>query len=97
MVTIALTNAPLSLRGELTKWLLEPKAGVFVGNASALVREKLWAKVCKNQSVTDGAIMIYTTNSEQGYAVLIHGDPQRTIEDFEGVQLVKFQEFRDNF
>lgn len=97
MVIITMANAPLSLRGELTKWLVEPKAGVLVGNVSALVRAKLWEKVCKSQGITDGAIMIYTTNSEQGYAILIHGDPLRTIEDFEGIQLVKFQENRDNF
>lgn len=97
MVIIAMTNAPLSLRGELTKWLLEPKAGVLVGNVSALVREKLWEKVCNAQGVEDGALMIYTTNNEQGYAILIHGDPVRTTEDFEGVQLVKFQENREIF
>ncbi len=92
-----MTNAPLSLRGELTKWLVEPKAGVLVGSVSAIVREKLWQKVCEAQSIVDGAIMIYTTNNEQGYAVLIHGDPLRTIEDFEGIRLVKFQENRDIF
>lgn len=92
-----MTNAPLSLRGELTKWLVEPKAGVLVGNISAIVREKLWQKVCESQSTANGAVMIYSTNNEQGYGILIHGDPLRTMEDFEGVQLVKFQANRDIF
>ena len=34
------------LRGELTRWLLELKAGVFVGRVSAMVRERLWATAC---------------------------------------------------
>ena len=36
-------RVPQSLRGELTRWLLELKAGVFVGRVSAMVRERLWA------------------------------------------------------
>jgi CRISPR-associated protein Cas2 len=27
-----LEKVPTSLRGELTRWMLEPKSGVFVGN-----------------------------------------------------------------
>ena len=48
MVILLLERVSPSLRGELTRWLLEPKAGVFVGNVSALVREKLWTKACKS-------------------------------------------------
>ena len=97
MVVIAMTNAPESLRGELTKWMIEPKAGVLVGSVSALVRDKLWEKVCRQQDSVNGAVMIYTMNNEQGYMLRLHGDPQRTVEDFEGVQLIKFQENRQFF
>ena len=31
MVVIVIDNAPEKLRGELTRWLLETKPGVFVG------------------------------------------------------------------
>ena len=46
---IILEKVPKSLRGELSKWLIEPKAGVFVGKTSALVKDKLWEK-CVNKS-----------------------------------------------
>lgn len=65
MVVIVAHNIPTTLRGELTHWLFEVKAGVLVGNVSALVREKLWEKICAAQSLQDGALMIYTTNTEQ--------------------------------
>ncbi len=42
MIAMILESVALSLRGELTRWLLEPQAGVFVGNISAMVRHKLW-------------------------------------------------------
>ncbi len=42
MVVMILERVPESVRGELSLWMIEPKAGVFVGNLSALVRDKLW-------------------------------------------------------
>lgn len=45
MVVLVLERVPVSLRGELTRWLLEVRAGVFVGDVSAMVREKLWELV----------------------------------------------------
>jgi CRISPR-associated protein Cas2 len=47
MVVIILEKVPVRLRGELTRWLLELKAGVFVGKVSAMVRDKLWQRVCE--------------------------------------------------
>jgi CRISPR-associated protein Cas2 len=46
MVVIILESVPVSLRGELTRWMLELRAGVFVGSLSAMVRDKLWEMVC---------------------------------------------------
>ena len=47
MIIMILEKVPVSARGELTRWLLEPRAGVFVGHVSAMVRERLWEKCCK--------------------------------------------------
>ena len=47
MVVMLLEKVPTSVRGELTRWLLELRPGVFVGNISALVRDKLWDMLCK--------------------------------------------------
>ena len=45
MIVMVIERVPTSLRGELTRWLLEPRAGVFVCEVSALVRDKLWELV----------------------------------------------------
>lgn len=71
MVVISLSNCPLQLRGDLTKWLQEIDVGVYVGRLSARVREKIWERICDN--IKSGrAIMVYSTNNEQGYAILTH-------------------------
>lgn len=88
MVVLILECVPVGLRGELTRWLLEPKAGVFVGRVSAMVRERLWAKVCE-ESGTGGCIMVHSANTEQGYRILSSGRTSRTFGDFDGLQLVR--------
>jgi CRISPR-associated protein Cas2 len=88
MVVMVLENVRPRLRGELTRWFLEPKAGVFVGRVSALVRDKLWEKVC--MEIGDGGgVMIYSMNTEQGYLIKTCGKTRRQIEDFEGLLLVR--------
>lgn len=88
MVVLILENVPPALRGELTRWLLEPKAGVFVGNVSARVRDKLWHKTCR--SVRGGAaLMVYTTNTEQGFGLQSFGQTDRQIVDMEGLWLIR--------
>ena len=88
MMVLVLEKVPTSLRGELTRWLLELKAGVFVGRHSALVRDKLWEKACK-KARDGGCVMAYRTNNEQGYDIKIFGDYSRHVADYEGLQLIK--------
>jgi CRISPR-associated protein Cas2 len=88
MMVLILENVPPGLRGELTRWLLEAKAGVFVGKVSAMVRDRLWNKACA-ESRGGGCLMLHSTNSEQGYKILNWGKTSRSIEDFEGLLLVR--------
>jgi CRISPR-associated protein Cas2 len=88
MVVLILERVPQSLRGELTRWLLEPKAGVFVGRVTAMVRDKLWEKACSHAK-GGGCLMIHNSDNEQGYLIRSWGDTSRAIEDFEGLFLVR--------
>jgi CRISPR-associated protein Cas2 len=67
--------------------MIEPHAGVFVGSVSAMVRDKLWEKITKDDSET-GAALIYSSNTEQGFAVRTHGPTRRSVLDYEGLFLV---------
>jgi len=75
------------LRGSLTRWMLEVRAGVFVGKLTARVRERLWTKVCASKKA-GGCILLVRAATEQGFEILVHGDPSRSIIDMEGLQLV---------
>ena len=90
MVVFILENVCTSLRGELSRWLFEVKAGVFTGKVSALVRDELWKYIA--EKVGNGsALLIYAANNEQGFSARILGNRTRTLEDIEGVLLVKVQ------
>ena len=88
MLVIVMDNATEKLRGELTRWLLEVKAGVFVGKTSAAVRGKLWEKVRQDRELS-GALLIYSADTEQGFRLEMYGDPKRSVIDLDGLQLVK--------
>lgn len=81
-------NVPIGMRGELSRWLIEPRAGVFIGHVTALVRDKLWEKCC-NAIETGGIIQIWSTNNEQKFDVRVFGDMRREIVDYEGLRLVR--------
>jgi CRISPR-associated protein Cas2 len=77
-----------SLRGQLTRWLVQAQVGVFVGRVSARVRDLLWQRVCR--SVKDGvAILIHQADTEQGFLIQTCGKTSKSIEDFEGILLAK--------
>lgn len=88
MVILIVESVPPGLRGELSKWMLEPKAGVFVGTISAAVRDLLWQKACQ-EAGAGGCTMIYQTNTEQGFAIRSWGDTTREVEEWEGLFLVR--------
>src|SRR5260370_22548611 len=88
MVILMLERVPTRLRGELSRWMIEPRTGVFVGVLSALVRDKLWEKIQEN--VAGGAaLLIHSARTEQGFQVRTHGDPSRHPVDLEGLTLIR--------
>jgi len=89
MLVIVTELAPPRLRGYLAKWLLEVRAGVYVGKFSAKVREMLWETVLEN--IEDGnAVLAWATNTEAGYDIRTTGKNRRVPVDFDGMKLVKF-------
>ena len=88
MIVMILEKVPLRLRGELTRWLLEPRTGVFVGHVNAMVRDRLWQKCC-NARGSGGVVQMWSTNNEQHFAMRMNGDTSRRIVELEGLQLIQ--------
>lgn len=89
MLVIVVENVPARLRGRLAVWLLEIRAGVYVGKVSRRVREMLWNTVAKG---LDGgnAVMAWSTNSESGFDFVTLGGNRRTPVEMDGIKLVSF-------
>ena len=88
MTVLVLEKVPASLRGELTRWMLEPRTNVFVGTVTAMVRDRLWAKVCAGVR-GGGAMLLYRADNEQGFRIETWGSTSREIVDFDGLYLVR--------
>ncbi|MEZ4714426.1 MAG: type I-E CRISPR-associated endoribonuclease Cas2e [Caldilineaceae bacterium] len=87
MVVIILEKVPTSLRGELTRWMIEPHPGVFVGHLSGMVRDKLWDKCCQKLR-TGGAVQLWSTSNEQRFDIRTFGQTRRQVVDFDGLKLI---------
>ncbi len=89
MMVIVVVNAPPRLRGRLAAWLLEIRAGVFVGNYSARTRTRIWEQVEAYIEHGD-AVMVWKAPTDQGYDFLTTGKNRRMPVDFDGLKLVNF-------
>ncbi|MFC1752866.1 type I-E CRISPR-associated endoribonuclease Cas2e [Thermoproteota archaeon] len=89
MLVIVVENVPNRLRGRLAVWLLEVRAGVYIGNLSRKVREMIWEQV-KMLSEDGNAVIIWSTNSESGFDFLTYGKNRRIPVELDGVKLVSF-------
>lgn len=87
MVVLIIEHVTPAARGELTRWLLEPRAGVFIGTISAMVREKLWGFLVKKHPKC-AMTLLYSAKTEQGFTIRTHGDTTRKMQEFDGITLV---------
>ncbi len=88
MTILILERVSPSLRGDLSRWLLEVQSGVFVGKVNEVVREALWERAMRR--VEDGsALLLWRTNSEQGFEVRSWQPKRYVLFCHEGVWLVR--------
>jgi CRISPR-associated protein Cas2 len=89
MLVIVVENAPPRLRGRLAVWLLEVRAGVYVGSYSRRVHEMLWGQVCAY--IDDGnAVIAWAAANETGFEFDTCGKNRRVPVDLDGLRLVSF-------
>jgi CRISPR-associated protein Cas2 len=90
MLVIVLEGAPPRLRGRLSVWLLEVRAGVYVGRASPRLRKRLWSEVLAH--LDDGnAVMVEAAPTEGGFTFKTAGKNRREPVDNFGLPLVAFR------
>jgi len=89
MCVVVTETVPPRLRGRLAVWLLEIRAGVYVGDVSRRIREMIWQQV--NTLANEGnVVMAWATNTESGFDFITYGENRRVPIDFDGLRLVSF-------
>ena len=89
MLVIVLENAPPRLRGRLAIWLLEVRAGVYVGDVTRRVREMIWKNIEVGME-GGNAVMAWSTSTEAGFDFVTLGQNRRIPVEFDGLKLVSF-------
>ena len=93
MLVIVVNNAPPRLRGRLAVWLLEVRAGVYIGNYSRRTREMIWDEV--QAQIEDGdAIIACAVPTDGGYDFDTCGENRRVPVDLDGLKLVRYMPSR---
>jgi len=89
MMVIVTENVPPRLRGRLAIWLLEIRAGVYVGDYSVRVRDYIWSQV--EQGIEEGnVVMAWTAPNEAGFDFVTLGENRRIPVEMDGVKLISF-------
>jgi CRISPR-associated protein Cas2 len=89
MLVVVTENVPPRLRGRLAIWLLEVRAGVYIGESSRRIREMIWEQV--NALAEEGnVVMAWATNTESGFDFQTYGDNRRIPVELDGLRLVSF-------
>lgn len=89
MLVVVTENIPPRLRGRLAIWLLEIRAGVYVGDTSKRVREMLWHLI--TLAADEGnVVMAWATNNESGFEFQTWGKNRRIPVELDGLRLVSF-------
>ena len=89
MIMVVTENVPPRLRGRLAIWLLQIRAGVYIGNVSRRVREMIWEQ-CEHFIDDGNIVMGWQTNTESGYDFQTLGENRRIPVELDGLRLVSF-------
>ena len=88
MLVMLVERSPTSLRGLLSRWLVEVRSGVFLGNPSSRIREILW-RTAIHRNVGGYTVQIWSDRNPQGFSYRTFGKGTAELTDFEGLCLVR--------
>jgi CRISPR-associated protein Cas2 len=89
-VMVVTENVPPRLRGRLAIWLLEVRAGVYIGDASRRTREMIWQQLSEGHE-GGSVVMAWASRSESGFEFQTLGANRREPVDHDGLRLVSFK------
>ncbi|KAF0805186.1 hypothetical protein A167_03552 [Alcanivorax sp. S71-1-4] len=88
-LVVVTESVPPRLRGRLAIWLLEVRAGIYIGDVSRRTREMIWQQLEAGHE-SGNVVMAWASNSESGYDFQTLGTNRREPIDYDGLRLVAF-------
>jgi len=89
MLVIVLENTPPRLRGYLSRLFIELRAGVFLGDYSVRVRERVW-EVVRQEIGKGNAVMAWAAPNDAGFDFDTCGANRRIPVMLDGLKLCSF-------
>lgn len=90
LLVVVTENVPPRLRGRLAIWLLEVRAGVYIGDVSKRTREMIWTQLESGHEDGNAVMAWAASGHESGYEFQTLGQNRRTPVEFDGLRLVSF-------
>ena len=87
MLVMILEKLPRKWRGALSRWLIELRPGMFLGNPSQRIRDELWRQITERPPL-GYVLQLWSSRHPQGYDYRQYGDSKRMLTDFEELGLV---------
>lgn len=88
-LVVVTENVPSRLRGRMAIWLLEVRAGVYIGDVSKRTREMIWEQLREGYE-NGSVVMAWASNHESRYEFQTLGPNRRLPVEFDGLRLVAF-------
>ena len=88
-VVVVTEDVPPRLRGRMAIWLLEVRAGVYIGDVSTRTREMIWEHLQAGYE-QGSVVMAWASSHESGYEFQTLGANRRLPVEFDGLHLVAF-------
>lgn len=79
---------PDHLRGYLSRFLMEPRPNIFVGNCSSTVATRLWDRAIDACGAGSLTLIQSSPSAEQGFEMRFHGDRSPLPYDLDGLTLL---------
>jgi CRISPR-associated protein Cas2 len=89
-LAVVTENVPPRLRGRLAIWLLEVRAGVYIGDVSKRTREMIWEQLSEGYE-NGNVVMAWASPRESGYEFQTLGVNRRIPVEYDGLRLVAFR------
>ena len=88
MLVVVANDIPPAVRGRMKLWFVEARPNVFVSGLKDSVAIKVVDYLFDHCPASSGLLVFRKTNQVPGYEIRGMGDPNRTIQEISGLQVI---------